>query len=106
MNSYWLEHFVFSISVINCGSPTIPIHLELVSVSSTYYLGQAKYRCNPGYKSLDSSTGICQSNGHWTLPVCYGKMTLKGCPCKNQADPMILVNFIPLNFCYNVIYIS
>ena len=60
-------------SVINCGSPALPDNMALVSLDTTHYLGNAVYRCNPGFTMTSGSVSICQSNGKWSLPYCTGK---------------------------------
>lgn len=63
-------------SVINCGSPSIPVNTKLVRVSSTSYLGTAVYKCNSGYKMSTNDTSICQSNRQWSTLYCTGMLLL------------------------------
>ncbi|XP_052070616.1 uncharacterized protein LOC127709241 isoform X4 [Mytilus californianus] len=75
-----------SCKVINCGSPSIPVNTKLVSVSSTFYLGRAVYKCNSGYKMSTNDTSICQSNRQWTLPYCAEI----SCPKLDMTEKLML----------------
>ena len=66
------DWFVFC-PVIDCGSPDVPRHGYLVSLSGMTYGESAVYNCSKGFDLAGSNTSLCRQNGWSSLPQCQGK---------------------------------
>ena len=56
----------------DCGTLTNVSNGEVNMSSTTTYLSEAEYYCNPGYILSDNVTRSCQGNGSWSgiEPIC------------------------------------
>lgn len=64
--------------VIDCGSPNIPRHGYLVSLSGTTYGESAVYNCSKGYDLSGSHMSTCRQQGWSALPQCQGRTRILG----------------------------
>ena len=67
--------------MIDCGSPSVPRHGYLVSLSGTTYGESAVYNCSKGYDLSGSDTSTCRQQGWSSLPQCQGRARILGEGC-------------------------
>ncbi|XP_052786060.1 uncharacterized protein LOC128221482 isoform X2 [Mya arenaria] len=73
-----------------CGIPPKVKNGHLVSVTGAKYLSEATYACDPGFKIIEGTTGLCSNIGVWIhLPVCVAMGS--NCSTLENCDTAILV---------------
>ncbi|WAQ95278.1 JAG1B-like protein [Mya arenaria] len=73
-----------------CGIPPKVNNGHLVSATGAKYLSEATYACDPGFKIVEGTTGLCSNIGVWIhLPVCVAMGS--NCSTLENCDTAILV---------------
>ena len=74
MCMYMMSAIVYTLTVIDCGNPGMPMNGS-VTYNGTYVTSVAKFTCDFGFDLIGNSQRVCQPDGTWSnmVPRCRRK---------------------------------